>query len=160
MAVDIFLKLDGIKGESADDKHKGEIEVLAWGWGASQLGTAGTATGGGAGKVNVQDLSVTKFIDKASTDLFLATCTGKHLKKATLTVRKAGEKPLEYLIVDMENVFISSVSPGGSRGDDRLTENISLNFAKFEMKYVPQKEDGSGDSPVAVKFDIAANVKK
>jgi type VI secretion system secreted protein Hcp len=157
MAVDMFLKLDGIKGESSDDKHKGEIDVLAWSWGASQTGTAHSGAGGGGGKANFQDLSVTKWVDKSSHSLLKAVSVGQHIAKAHLTVRKAGEKPLEYIKLTMEKCLITSVSTGGSGGEDRLTENITINFGKYNFEYTPQKEDGSGDSVLPYGFDIAAN---
>ena len=126
----------------------------------SQSGTTHMGTGGGAGKVSVQDLSLTKYIDKATPNLQLACATGKHYKDALLTVRKAGDKPLEYLKITMTDVLISSVSTGGSGGEDRLTENVTLNFGKFKTEYTPQKADGSGDAAIDVTFDIAKNVKE
>jgi type VI secretion system secreted protein Hcp len=159
MAVDMFLKIDTIKGESSDHKHGGEINVLAWSWGMSNSGSAHLGAGAGSGKVNVQDLSITKYIDKSSTDLMLAACNGKHFKEALLTVRKAGEKPLEYLKIKLTEVLVTSVSTGGSGGEDRLTENVSLNFAKVELAYTPQKADGSGDATLTMSWDIAKNVK-
>ena len=143
MAVDMFIKIGPIKGESRDDKHKEEIDVLAWSWGMSNSGTTHMGSGGGAGKVNVQDLSFTKYIDKASPDLMLSCCNGKHFDKAVLVVRKAGEKAVEYLTITMEEVLISAVSTGGSGGEDRLTENVTLNFAKVKVKYVEQTEKGA-----------------
>ena len=101
MAVDMFLKIEGIKGESADKAHKDEIDVLAWSWGISQSGSAQLGPGAGAGKVSVQDLSFTKYIDASSPDLLLSCCNGKHLDEALLTVRKAGENPVEYLKIKM-----------------------------------------------------------
>jgi type VI secretion system secreted protein Hcp len=157
MAVDMFLKLDGIKGESADHKHKEEIDVLAYSWGMSQSGTAHMGGGVGAGKVSVQDISVTKYVDKSSPTLMLHCCNGKHIKKGTLTLRKAGEHPLEYLVMDMEDIIVAHVSTGGSHGEDRLTENLSLNFAKFHAKYKEQKQDGSGGPETEVKWDIRQN---
>jgi type VI secretion system secreted protein Hcp len=159
MAVDMFLKLDDVKGESRDDKHKDEVDVLAWSWGMSQSGKMQLGTGGGAGKVNVQDLSITKYIDKASPNLIMASCSGKHYKQAVLTVRKAGEKPLEYLKITMKEVLVSSVSSGGSGGEDRLTESVSFNFAEFKVEYKPQKPDGSGDAAIEAAWNIAKNVK-
>ncbi len=159
MAVDMFLKLGDIKGESADKKHAGEIDVLAWSWGMSQSGTTHTGTGGGAGKVNVADISIHKYIDKSSPNILLACCTGKHYPDALLTVRKAGENPLEYLKITMKDVLISSCNPGGSNGEDRLTEQVMLNFAEYKMEYTPQKADGSGDAAVTAGFHIAQNVK-
>lgn len=159
MAVDMFLKLDDVKGESRDDKHKDEVDVLAWSWGMSQSGTTHMGGGGGAGKVSVNDLSLTKYVDKSSPTLMLATCGGKHFKEALLTVRKAGEKPLEYIKITMKEVLVSSISTGGSGGEDRLTENITLNFAEFKIAYTPQKPDGSGDAAVEAAYHIAKNVK-
>lgn len=158
MAVDMFLKLDGIDGESVDKSHGKEIDILAWSWGMSQSGTFHAGAGGGAGKANFQDISVTKWVDKASATLMAKIATGDHIPKARLTVRKAGKTPLEYVIIDMEKVMITSYSTGGSGGEDRLTENITLNFAKVKVKYVPQKEDGSGDAEIEFGFDIAANI--
>jgi type VI secretion system secreted protein Hcp len=161
MAVDMFLKMDGVKGESrdADAKHKGTTEILAWSWGMSNSGTAHMGTGAGAGKVNVQDLSLTKYIDSGSPTLQLACCNGKHFKDAILTVRKAGEKPLEYLVIKMSDVLITSVNTGGHGGGDRLTENLTLNFAKVEVTYTPQDEKGKGGDPIPYGWNIAANTK-
>src|SRR5688572_10289706 len=118
MAVDMFLKITDVKGESRDHKHNEEIDVLAWSWGMSQSGTTHQGGGGGAGKVNVQDISVTKYVDKGSTTLLSGCCTGKHFKEALLTVRKAGDKPLEYIKIKMTDVLITAVSTGGSGGED------------------------------------------
>ncbi|SFU99374.1 Hcp family type VI secretion system effector [Pseudoduganella namucuonensis] len=159
MAVDMFLKLDDVKGESRDGKHKDEVDVLAWSFGAANAGTTHTGGGGGAGKVSVQDLSITKWVDKASPNLIMATCSGKHFKEALLTVRKAGDNPLEYLKVTMKEVLVSKVATGGSGGEERLTENITLNFSWFKVEYTPQKADGSGDAAVEAAWDIAANQK-
>lgn len=157
MAVDMFLKLDDVKGESRDSKHKDEIEVLAWSWGMTQNGTMHIGTGGGAGKVNIQDISITKYIDKSTPNLALYCCNGKHFKEGVLVVRKAGEKPVEYLKITMKEILVSSVSTGGSGGEDRLTENISLNFASFKTEYVPQKPDGSADATITASWHIAEN---
>ncbi len=141
-----------------DDSHGKEIDLLAWSWGMSQSGTFHVGAGGGAGKANFQDISITKFIDKASPTLMAKIATGEHIKKARLTVRKAGKSPLEYVIIEMEKVMITSYSTGGSGGEDRLTENVTLNFAKVTVKYVPQKEDGSGEAEVEFGFDISKNI--
>jgi type VI secretion system secreted protein Hcp len=159
MAVDMFLKLGDLKGESIDETHKDETLVLAWSWGMSQSGSTHTGTGGGAGKVNVQDLSLTKYVDKASPAMQLACCGGTHYPDALLTVRKAGDKPLEYLKITLKDIIITSISTGGSGGEDRLTENVTLNFAQFKTEYTPQKADGSGDAVVEAGWDIQKNVK-
>jgi type VI secretion system secreted protein Hcp len=157
MAVDQFLKIAGVDGESADGKHAKSIDVLAWSWGASQSGTTHMGTGSGAGKVSVQDISVTKYVDASSHMLLQAVCKGKHFADAKLTVRKAGDKPLEYIKITMNDLIITSLSTGGSGGEDRLTENISLNFAKFKYEYTPQKKDGSGDAAKTTTWDIPKN---
>lgn len=159
MAVDMFLKLSNIKGESQDKKHKDEIEVLAWSWGMSQSGTMHIGTGGGGGKVAIQDLSLTKFIDRASTGLLTACSKGSQYPEAVLTVRKAGgDSPLEYVIITMQGVIITSVSTGGSGGEDRLTENVSLNFASVKLSYQQQDNAGSPQGGMLTyQWDIAAN---
>lgn len=157
MAVDMFLKIDGVKGESYDHKHKDEIDILSWSWGLSQSGTAHQGGGAGAGKVNVQDVSITKYVDKASPELMQRCCSGKHFPSATIVIRKAGENPLEYLKIQMDEVLVSSVSTGGTSHDDRLTEHIALNFAKFEVTYKEQKKDGSGGPEVKGHWNIVEN---
>ena len=157
MAVDIFLKLDGIEGEARDDKHQKEIDVLSWSWGMSQSGTAHMGSGAGSGKVAVQDLHITKFIDKASPNLMKYCCNGKHITKGTLVVRKAGENPLEYLKLDLEEIIVTSVTTGGTGSEDRLTENVSLNFAKFTHIYTPQSASGAAEGKVEATWDIAKN---
>jgi len=158
MAVDMFLKLDGVEGESRDSTHEKEIDILAWSWGMSQSGTTHIGGGGGAGKVNVQDLSFTKYIDKSSPTLMLMCCNGKHIAKGKLTVRKAGENPLEYLTIEFEEILVSAVSTGGSGGEDRLTENLTLNFAKMHVTYQQQSASGGKEGgPVEAKWNIATN---
>ena len=97
MAVDMFLKIGAVKGEAQDGKHKEWIDVLSWSWGANQTGTGHLGGGAGTGKVSVNDLSITNFMDASSPDLWLACCKGTHYGEAKLKVRKAGDKPLEYL---------------------------------------------------------------
>lgn len=158
MAVDMFLELEGeIKGESQDATHKDTIDVLAWSWGLSQSGSFHVGGGGGAGKANFQDLSVTKWIDSASAELMKYCANGDHFDSAKLIVRKAGKKPLEYLVIKMQKVMITSVSTGGSGGEDRLTENITLNFAEVKVEYKKQKPDGSGEAAKEFPWNIAEN---
>jgi len=159
MAVDMFLKLDGCDGESADKDHADEIDVLAFSWGMSQSGSMHIAGGGGSGKVSVQDMSVTKYLDKASTVLMQKCCSGKHFTSAILTCRKAGETPVEYFKVTMEEVLVSSISEGGSGGEDKQTENITLNFAKVKVEYTPQDSKGAAGAASELGFDIRQNVE-
>jgi type VI secretion system secreted protein Hcp len=157
MAVDMFMKLDGIQGEAQDAVHKNEIDVLAWSWGASNSGSAHQGGGAGSGKANFQDLSFTKYIDLSSTSLMQACATGKHVANATLTVRKAGTNPLEYLVINMTEVLISNISTGGSGGEDRLTENVSLNFASFKVNYKQQSAQGSAAGSPSFGWSIVQN---
>ena len=160
MAVDMFMKIGDIKGEARDKAHPQEIDVLAWSWGMSQSGTTHIGGGGGAGKVSVQDLNFTKYVDASSPALMLACCNGKHYPDALLTVRKAGENPVEYVKIKMTEVLISSISTGGARGDDRLTENVTLNFAQVATDYTEQAADGTPKSPAkSMTWDIAQNTK-
>jgi type VI secretion system secreted protein Hcp len=158
MAVDMFMKINGIDGESKDSKKQKYIDVLAWSWGISNSGSAHAGPGAGSGKVNVQDLSFTKWVDAASPKLALACCDGKHFADATLVVRKAGEKPVEYITIKMQEVMITSLSTGGSGGEDRLTENVTLNFGKVSLDYVPQDDKGAPGTAIPMTWDIAGNV--
>jgi type VI secretion system secreted protein Hcp len=159
MALDMFLKLTDIDGESKDDSHMGEIDVLAWSFGLSQSGTFHSGGGGGAGKANFQDLSFTHYHDTASPNLKLYCATGKHIPEAILTVRKAGDDPLEYLKYTMTKCMITSVSCGGSGGEDQLTENATINFAEIKEEYTIQKDDGTGEAGPEFAYNIEANKK-
>lgn len=159
MAMDMFIQIGALKGESRDSVHAGLIDVLAWSWGMSNSGSTHVGGGSGAGKVNVQDLSFTKYVDLCSTELMLACCNGKHFADAKLIVRKAGENPLEYIIIELEDLIITSVSTGGSGGEDRLTENVTLNFAKVKVGYVEQAADGAAGKDTKMGWDVAGNIK-
>jgi type VI secretion system secreted protein Hcp len=159
MAVDMFLKLEGINGESEDSRHAKEIDIIGWNWGMTNTGTAHLGGGAGTGKANFQDLSVTKFVDLASTPLLLSCAMGKHINTATLTIRKAGgENPLEYLIITMDEVMVSAIQHGGSSGDERTTEVVTLNFERIDVKYTEQsKTGGSGGASPEFKWNILKN---
>ena len=158
MSVDMFLKLDGIPGESEDGKYKETIDVLAWSWGMSQSGTTHMGPGGGSGKASYQDLSVTHWFDKASPNLMLYLSKGSHIPAGQLVVRKAGDKPLDYIVVDFKDMIVTSVSTGGSGGEERLTENFTLNFAHVKLKYMQQKKDGSGVAGPEFAWNIPGNI--
>ena len=158
MALDMFLDIKGeITGEAQDKVHKGEIDVLAWSMGLSNGGSFHVGGGGGSGKANFQDISVTKWIDLSSATLALYCANGQHFEGARLVVRKAGKNPLEYLVIEMEKVLITSVSTGGSGGEDRLTENITLNYAKINVEYKEQKPDGSGGPTKSLNWNVPEN---
>ena len=152
-AVDMFLKIDGVTGgESLDEKHKGEIDVLAWSWGQS-TGTARTARGT-TPAVCIQDLSVTKYIDSASPELIMNSMVGEVARTATLVVRKAGARPLDFLTLTMNNVTVVAYYTGGSGGEDRLTENVVLHFESMQGRYQKQNLDGTAGE--VLTFDIPA----
>jgi type VI secretion system secreted protein Hcp len=155
MATDMFLKMQPLKGESQAKDHKGEIEIHSWHWGVSQDGTTHIGTGGGSGKVSVQDATFTHFIDCASTGLLQACTTGKHFDEALLTCRKAGgDNPVEYLKIKFTNVIVSNVMSGGSSHEERVSENFTLNFQKFEHIYSQQDAKGVGSPGTPFKWDI------
>src|SRR5579864_1531365 len=147
MAADIFAKLGDIKGESQDDKHKDEIEVLSWSWGVTNSGSMAFGGGGGEGKASFHDLTFTHFYDKASPVLWQYSTNGAHLPEGTITVRKAGKTPQEYLTIKMKTIIVTSVNHGG-QGSDRPTETVTLAFANVAVEYKPQKPDGSLDAGV------------
>jgi type VI secretion system secreted protein Hcp len=159
MAVDYYLKIEGVEGESTDSKHKNEIDVESWSWGATQSGTSAAGGGGGAGKVSMQDFHFVMRLNKASPKLMLACATGDHLKSATLVCRKAGGDQQEYMKIVMSDLIVSSYQTGGSTGDVVPIDQISLNFSKIEYEYKPQKADGSLDSPVKTGYDLKLNQK-
>ncbi len=159
MATDYFLKIDDIKGESTDSKHKEEIELESFSWGEVQPGTAGHGGGAGAAKVQRQDFSFTKKFDKSSPVLMIACATGQHFKQAVLTVRKAGGDQQDYLKMTMDELIVSSYNTNAGMGDPIPTEAVALNFAKLEMSYKEQKPDGTLGADVKQKYDFAANKK-
>jgi type VI secretion system secreted protein Hcp len=159
MAVEAFLKLGDIKGESIKDGFKEQMEILAWSWGVSNSGTMHRAEGGG-GQANIQDISFTKYMDAASAALLGASVQGTRIKEAVFSVRKAGGKPLPYLIIKLDDVLVSSYSTGGSGGEDTFTENLTLNFNKVNFSYQPQDKTGAKKGGEKVfEHDIQVGVK-
>jgi type VI secretion system secreted protein Hcp len=159
MAVDYFLKLDGIEGESTDNKHAKEIDVEAWSWGESQTGSSVPGGGGGgAGKVSMQDFSFVMKFNKASPKLMLACATGKHIKSARLAVRRAGQGQQDYLTFTFLDVLVSSYQTGGAEASGLTpVDQVSLRYAKIEVEYKTQKPDGSLIVAGQFKFDLKQN---
>ena len=156
--VDYFLKLEGIKGESTDDKHKDEIELESWSFGGTNAGAFASGGGGGSGKVALQDFNFVKKTDKSSPNLFKACCTGEHIKTATLVCRKAGKEQQEFLTIVLTSALVSSFQTGGSAGSDIIPmDQVSLNFGKIEYKYKEQKADGSLGGEVIGGWDVTIN---
>jgi len=157
-AVDYFLKIDGVDGESADHKHKGEIDIESFSWGASQGGSHSSGGGGGAGKVVMQDLHFVMKVSKASPKLMLACASGQHIKKAVLVCRKAGKDQQEFLKISLTDLLVSSYQTGGSGHSEVVpTEQVSINFAKIEVEYKEQKPDGTLGGAVKAGWDVKAN---
>lgn len=157
MAQDIFIKINGIDGESQDSAHKSEIEVKSWTWEISQQSNMHMGSGGGAGKATVEDLSFVHLVDRASPNLMKYCLTGKHIDQAVLTVRKAGGNPLEYLKITMSDVIVTRVSPSGSNTDNGITEGVRLSFAKVKQEYVVQNAQGGSGGAVTAGYDIKLN---
>ena len=155
-AVDFFLKIEGIDGESADFKHKGEIDLESWSWGAHNSGSHSAGGGGGVGKVSMQDFSFTAHTSKATPKLMQACASGEHIKKAVLTCRKAGKDQQEYLKVTFTDLLVSSYQTGG-HGEAMAADQIALNFAKIEYEYKEQKADGTLGGAVKAGWDLKAN---
>ena len=146
-AGDMFLMVKGakhglIKGESQDDQHKGEIEVVSWSWGmvAKPSIGGGTATG----KATINDLRIVKRVDSASTALMGALRTNEPIQKAVLTLRKAGKGQLEYLKITIEQGRVVSliVDTVETASTPDVVERVSFSFNKIEVEYVPQGKDG------------------
>jgi len=184
---DAFLKLDGIKGESADAKHKGEIDIMSFSWSLQQTGVLATGGGGGAGKVQFNPFSFIKKTDASSPLLMLNCANGAHIPSAALTVRKAGGSQLEYLKIKLTDVLISRYHPAGGSainrgdgsvntgnaaddwearamtaqaGDEIPAELVTLDFAKIEVQYQPQGADGKAQGgPILAGWDVKGNVK-
>jgi type VI secretion system secreted protein Hcp len=157
MAVDYFLKLDSVKGESTDAKHKEEIDVLSWSWGVNQTGTSSYGGGSGAGKANFQDVSFVHRIDKASPRLAQICATGEHIKSAQFVARKAGKEQQEYMVWKFTDLLVTAVQPSGSHAEDMPMETVTLNYSKIEYEYKPQKPDGTLEGGVKFTYDLKQN---
>jgi type VI secretion system secreted protein Hcp len=157
MGHDIFLKIDGIDGESQDASHKNEIEVNCWGWRISQQSSLHSGSGGGTGKATVDDLEFEHQVDRASPNLMMYCLTGKHIDKATLVVRKAGGNPLEYLKFTMHDVIVTKVQPSSNRISEGPRELVRLSFSQVSQEYVIQNAQGGSGGVVTASFDIKGN---
>ena len=145
--ADYFLKIDGIAGESQNPRHQGEIEVESFSWSETYLASAPGA--GGAGKVHIQDLHITKQTDKASPLLMLAAASGRHFASAVLAAQRPGKEPLDYLVISLGGVMVNSYQIGAPAGQPVPTDQVSFSFRQIEIVYRPQLPDGSLDTPVS-----------
>lgn len=162
MAVDMFLKIDGIPGESQKKGHKDEIDVLSFSFGAAQTGSFHHGgAGGGAGKAEIQDISIMKQVDKASPMLYKFCASGKHIKNIVIFAQKAGDgdNPLTYYTIKLEDVLVSSINNQGSSGGDMITESIAFNTAKLTFDYQAQNKEGGKEGGVVTAFyDVRQNL--
>ena len=157
-AVDYFLKIDGIVGESVDAKHKGEIQLESFNWGEAQQ-SAQAGSGAGAGKVQFRDFHFAMRTNKSSPQLLLACASGQHMKSAVLTARKAGKAPKEFLVFKFENVLVSSYETGATPVQPYPVDQISLKFGQITVEYRAQRPNGTLDAPVQASWDVVANRK-
>jgi type VI secretion system secreted protein Hcp len=158
MASDFLLEIEGIKGESSDKKHPGTIEVDSFSWGVSNAGSHAAGGGGGAGKASFSDINFSTHVNKSSPELMQHCATGKHIKKAVLFVRKQGTEQQEYYVINFSDLLVSSYQSGGGGGNVPV-DSFSLNFAKIEFSYSPQKPDGTLDTAVKASWNLKENVK-
>ena len=159
MAVDYFLQIAGVDGESVDAKHKGWIDIESFSWGATQAPTAAAGAGGAAGKVAMQDIHFATSMSKASPKLFGACASGQHFKEAKLVGVQAGKVQDEFLTFTLTDVLISGYQTSGSSGGDITMDQVSLSYAKLKVEYRAQKADGTFEAPVSAGWDLKANTK-
>ena len=161
MAVDLFLKIDGIQGESKKKNHQNEIDVLSFDFGAVQHGSFHTGgAGGGSGKAEISDIRIQKEVDKSSPLLFKACTTGKHIPTIIIYSQKAGngQAPLKYYQIKMEDVLISDVHNNGASSGDAIMESVTFNCAKVTFDYQAQNAQGGKDGGVVTGYyDIRQN---
>src|SRR5690242_1143419 len=161
MAVDYFLQIDGIAGESTSAKHKGAIDLLSWSWGETNAAPHGAGRGSGAGKATIHDLQFASPVSKASPALFQTCATGQHFKEATLSAQRgAGKAVGDFLTWTFSDVLVTSYQSGGTESADAPPiDSVSLNFSKAQISYKAQRPDGSLDAPITAGFDAKTNTK-
>jgi type VI secretion system secreted protein Hcp len=159
MAIEIFLKLDGITGESQKSGAEGWIEIFSFSNGASNPSSVAFGTGSGAGKVDLSSLSLQKQLDKSSPYLFADCCSGTHVASGQMIVREAtgGETTQTYFQYDMTEVFIDSISWGGAAGGGKPSESVSLSAKSLQVTYTPQNSDGSLGNKIVKGWNVSTN---
>jgi type VI secretion system secreted protein Hcp len=156
MAESMWIKIDGCKGEATDDKHKDEIDIQSFSWGLSHP-VSSSGTGQSMGESSASDLSVMKLVDRSTPNLMKFCMNAKVFGEVLLTCRKRGEDPIEYMKVKMKNALISNIQNSGASEGGPLSESVSFAFTAVEVEYTPQKDDGSADGAVTMKWDFAKN---
>ena len=162
MAVDLFLKIDGIEGESQKKGHKGEVDVLSFSFGAVQQGSFHSGgAGGGSGKAEIRDISIMKQVDKSSPQLFKFCASGKHIKNIVIYAQKAGdgEAALTYYTIKLEDAIVSSIDNQGASSGDAIMETVTFNTAKFTFDYQAQGKTGAKEGGVVTaSYDVRQNL--
>ena len=151
MALDMFLKLDGIAGESTNKGHKDEIEVLSFSWGVSNSSEIG-AQGRRRGRSTPSDINFVMRSNKATPLLFKACATGRHLKQGLFVIEKAGEQPFAFYKVTLTDVLVSSFQASGS--EEEVTDAFSLAFRTLRIEEIEQTPKGTPGESVAAAFDF------
>lgn len=155
MAVDYFLKLDGIEGESLDEKHKNEIQIMSWSWGANNVSSVSGTGGSGAGKVSLSDFNIMTNFDKATPKFFKSVCAGTHIKAGTMSAIKAGADGKPYLKVDFKELFVTALQMSGS--SEIPTVSVSFSYNEIKIDYSTQNEQGNLTSTGPVGYDLKGN---
>jgi type VI secretion system secreted protein Hcp len=158
MSIELFLKIDGVDGESQKTGHEKEIEIFSFSMGASNPSTVSSGTGSGAGKVDISSMNIQKTVDMASAKLFLKCCSGTHFDTATLTAREAGgDSPVEYWTMSFKEVYIDNVSWGGAAGGGKPTETISFSFKEVKITYWSQAAQGTKGEKAEGGWNVSTN---
>ena len=155
MAVDYFLKLDGIQGESQESGHKDEIQIMSWSWGASQVSSVSSTGGSGAGKVSLSDFSIMANFDKSTPKFFKSICAGQHIKSGTMSAIKSGAEGKPYLKVDFKELFVSSLQISAS--SEVPTVSIGFTYNEIKIDYSTQNEQGNLASTGPVTYNTKEN---
>lgn len=156
MAVDFYLKLDGITGEATDSNHKDEIQLLSFSWGGTQITSVAGTQGSGAGKVDLAELSIMKHLDKASSQVFKALISGTHIKTGVLSAVKAGAGGKPFLKLSLEELFVTSLQTSAS--SELPTESVSFSYNKIKYEYWTQNDQGVLTATGAVTYNLKENV--
>jgi type VI secretion system secreted protein Hcp len=155
MAVDYYLKLDGIQGESQDTNHKNEIQILSWSWGASQVSSVAGTGGSGAGKADLSDFTVMINFDKSTPKFFKSICAGTHIPTGTLTATKSGADGKPYLKVDFKELFVTHLQMSAS--SEVPAVSLALTYNEIKIDYSVQDEKGNLASTGPVTYNLKGN---
>jgi len=154
---DIYIKLEGITGESKDANHKGWIDVLSFDYAVSQSSSVSSGGGGGVGKANFDALSFIHYVDKTTPVLFKYCAEGRHIPKVELSVCKSGGGSKEYMRITMTDVLVTRAGPSGVAADAQAKEAVSLSYSTVKVEVKEQKADGTMGATVTGAWDVKAN---